>query len=108
VFPSWRAPVPESLKSLMMKVTTMRGVDLVDVDRLLVRSTSRLADPERLKASQSLKDDPDARFFVEQNPDFEQFYMLVWVPLDLGNLARGAVRALWRHVLGGGPRAEAS
>ncbi len=53
---------------------------------------------------QSLQDDPDARFFVEQNPDFDRFYMLVWAPLDLGDLARGAAQMLRRHVFGDGGR----
>jgi len=104
MYPSRQAPVPESIKALLLKATTMRGYDPVDTDRLLVRSTSRLAQPNRMRESRSLHDDPDARFFVEQNPDFEQFHMLVGVPLDLGNLARGAARALFRHVRGAGAR----
>ena len=59
-----------------------------------------------MRGSRSLREDPDARFFVEQNPDFDRFYMLVWVPLDLGSLARGAVQTLRRQVLGGA-RAQA-
>jgi hypothetical protein len=106
IYPSRREPVPESIKSLLLKASTMRGYPPVDPDRLLVHSTSRFAHPDRSRESRSLKDDPDARFFVEQNPDFEQFYMLLWVPLDFGNLARGAGRMPWRQLLGGG-RAKA-
>jgi hypothetical protein len=106
LYPSRHAAMPETIKALVLKATRMRGFEPVDEERLLVSATSRLAQPERLRSSRSLKDDPDARFFVEQNPDFDRFYMLVWVPLDLGNLARGAARTLLRHVLGDGRRAR--
>jgi hypothetical protein len=106
VYPSRHEAMPESIKGLILKATRMRGYEPLDEERLLVPATSRLADPERIRGSRSLRDDPDARFFVAQNPDFERFYMLVWVPLDLGSLARGAVQALGRHVFGGA-RAQA-
>ncbi len=104
LYPSREAAMPESIKALLLKATRMRGYEPVDEERLLVRSTSRLAHPERLRGSRSLQDDPHARFYLEQNPDFDRFYLLVWVPLDLGNLALGAARVLRRHVFGDGGR----
>lgn len=105
VYPSRQRAMPESIKALLLKASRIRGFEPVDEERLLVPSTSRLGSTERLRESRSLQDDPDARFYLEQNPDFERFYMLVWAPVDLGNLARGAARMLVRHLRGDGGRA---
>lgn len=106
VYPSREAAMPDSIKALILKAAQVRGYEIVDEERLLVHATSRVADLERIRGSRSLLDDPDARFYVEQNPDFDRFYMLVWAPLDVSDLARGAARMLRRHVLGDGDRAE--
>jgi hypothetical protein len=99
-YPSRRAPMPEAIKALLLKATRKRGFDPVDEERLLVRATSRIAHPERIRASQSLRDDPDARFYMEQNPRFGEFDMLMWVPIDARNLGHAALRMVWRHCWG--------
>jgi hypothetical protein len=102
VYPSRREPMPESIKALLLKTTRLRGHEPVDEERLLVPAMSRLAESERAREARGLNDDPDARYYVERNPDFDRHYMLMWVPLDVGNLARGAAQTLLRHLLGGG------
>jgi hypothetical protein len=94
--------MPERIRTLLLKATRIRGYEAVDEERLLVPSTSRLAQPERIRGSQSLEDDPDARFYVEQNPQSDRFYMLVWAPLDLENITRGVAQMVRRHVWKGG------
>jgi hypothetical protein len=84
----------------MLKTTEMRGHTCVDEDRLLVPATPRLANPERIRESRKLRADPDARFFMEKNPRFDEFYMLMWVPLDLGNLAVALARTVGRYLFG--------
>ncbi len=103
IYPSRRAETPETIKALMLKATRMRGFPCVDEDKLLVPATSRLAHPEGIRASRSLRDDPDARFYLEQNPRFEDLYMLIWLPLDLGNVTAALVKTLGRHLFGGEP-----
>lgn len=104
VYPSRREGMPESVKALILEAMKVRGLEVVDEERLLVRSTSRLAELERIKESRGLHDDPDARYYVERNPDFENHYMMVWAPLGFSDLARGAANMLREHLLGGGAR----
>ena len=104
VYPSRREGMPESVKALILEATKVRGLEVVDEERLLVRATSRLADLARIQESRGLHDDPDARYYVERNPDFENHYMMVWAPLGFRDLARGAVNMLRQHILGGGAR----
>jgi hypothetical protein len=103
IYPSRHEETPETIKALLLKATRMRGYRSIDEDRMLVPAVSRLAHPERIEASRSLRDDPDARFFMEKNPRFDEFYMLMYVPLDLGNVAAGIAKTLGRHLFGGAP-----
>ena len=104
VYPSRREGMPESVKALILAAMKVRGLEVVDEERLLVRSPSRLAEKERIQESRGLRDDPDARYYVERNPDFENHYMMVWAPLGFRDLARGAANMLRKHLLGGGAR----
>ena len=103
IYPSRNEETPETIKALMLKTLEMRGHACVDEDRLLVPATPRLANPERIRESRNLRADPDAGFFMERTPRFDEFYMLMWVPLDLGNVAAGIAKTLGRHLFGGAP-----
>jgi hypothetical protein len=103
IYPSRRAETPATIQALLLKAVRMRGCSVVDEDKLLVRATSRPAYPDRIRASRSLQDDPDARFYLEQNPRFEDLYMAVWLPLDLRNVTAAVVKTLGRHLFGGEP-----
>jgi hypothetical protein len=100
VYPSRHEEMPASVRELILKAVEVRGLELTDEARLLVRSTSSLAAPERVKESSNLNSDPDARFYLDRNPDFENHYQMVWAPLCFGDLAGGAARMLWRHARG--------
>jgi hypothetical protein len=97
VYPSRHEEMPASVRELIMKAVEVRGLEMTDAERLLVRSTSSLAAPERVRESSGLKADPDARYYLERNPDFENNYLMVWAPLGFSDLAGGAARMLWRH-----------
>jgi hypothetical protein len=103
IYPHRDVEMPASIKELIVKATRKRGVEVVDEDRLLVRATSRLAHPERIEESRSLQEDPNGRFFMERNPRYGEFYMLMYVPLDLRNVAAGIAKTLGRHLFGGAP-----
>jgi hypothetical protein len=107
VYPSRQAAMPEEIKALVLKAAEVRGYEVVDAERLLVHATSQVAEIERIQGSRALQHDPDARFYLQKNPDFDRFYMLVWAPLDLADLARGAAQMIRRHVFGDGDRAAA-
>lgn len=100
VYPSRHEEMPGSVRELILKAVKVRGLELVDDERLLVRATSRLAEPERVRESRGLHGDPDARYYIERNPDFENHYLMVWAPLGFRDLARGAAGVLWRHARG--------
>jgi len=102
LYPSRHAPTPPAIKALLLAATRMRGFEPVDEDKLLVRAVSRIAHPERLLQSRSLADDPDVRFYLDRNPHLGELSMLMYVPCDLGNIGRGLIRMLRRHLLGDG------
>jgi hypothetical protein len=105
VYPSREDGMPDSVKALILKAMKVRGLEVVDEERLLVRAASRLAQPERIRESRGLSADPDARYFMERNPDYEEHYMMVWAPLGFRDLARGAANMLRKHLVGDGARA---
>jgi hypothetical protein len=93
VFPSPHAPTPAPIDTLMRETARLRGLTFVDDTRWLVRSLGAPRHPDRLKRSRRLQDDPYARFYLDQNPGFDDgTAMLMWVPLDLGSLCGGVVR----------------
>lgn len=106
IYPSRHAPVPEAARALVRKTARLRGLDFVDEERWLVRGMGAPRHPERLRDARTLKDDPDARFFLTENPRFDDgVAMLVWIPLDLKNLG-GALARHFARLLAGADRGE--
>jgi hypothetical protein len=94
-YPSRHVPTPAAIDALVRETARLRGLTFVDEARWLVRGLGEPRQPERLKHSQSLRDDPHARFYMDRNPRFEEgIGMLIWFPLDVENLFRALVRRL--------------
>lgn len=92
-YPSRRTPVPPAVHQLVRSALDRRGLALEDDQHLLVRGLGAPAQPARLLAAASLRDDPDARFYLDRNPRFsEGVAMLLWVPLTLQNLLGALAR----------------
>jgi hypothetical protein len=97
VFPSSRAPTPAPIDALVREVARLRGLTLVDRSSWLVHGLGTHRRPEKLRRAQSLAGDPDARFYLEKNPHFEDgTSMLVWIPLDAADIGGALVRSLLR------------
>ena len=94
------APPPE-LAAAVKAVCDARGLEPVEGDLWRVRSFVRPDHPERLRRSAQLRRCPDARFFDARNPDWADperpTALLLWVPLDLQDIAIGLQRTM-QHV----------
>jgi hypothetical protein len=100
MYPSRKAPPPQELEGVLREVIQHRGLTPVGENPWLVRTLMKPRHTERLRASRNLQDDPDVRFFLEQNPNFAEGHgtaLLVWIPLDLANVASGLARAAARQ-----------
>lgn len=96
----WPHPVertPASVGEALSAVVEARGLQPLDGDPWRVRSFVRPDDPARLRRSRRLRRCPAARFFMDRNPgwaDAERATaLLLWVPLDLPDIAVGLRRA---------------
>lgn len=100
VYPSARAPTPARVEMLVREVVRHRGLTPVDADGWLVRGLGAHRRPEKLRGARSLAGDPDVRFYLENNPHFEDgTSMLVWIPLDAADIGRALLRSLARGFL---------
>lgn len=96
MYPTRRAPVPAVVGALMRRTAELRGLTFMDEDRWLVRGAGAPKHPDRLRGSKTLASDPDARFYLDQNPSFaDGTGMLIWIPLDLANLCGAFMRFLF-------------
>ncbi len=94
-YPNRHAPAPASVTALVRAAATRRGLAFEDDERWLVRGLGEVRQPERLRGAASLQGDPDAHFYLDENPRFATgVAMLLWVPLDLANLCGALVRLL--------------
>lgn len=94
-YPNRHAPAPAPVTALVREAATRRGLAFEDDERWLVRGLGEVRQPERLRGAASLQGDPDARFYLDANPRFAAgVAMLLWVPLDLGNLFGALARLL--------------
>ena len=92
-YPARGAAVPPGAARAMRDAARARGLTFVDEERLLVRGLGAPRYPERLRGAATLRDDPDARFYLDRNPAFDEGVgMLIWVPLTLGNLLGALAR----------------
>ena len=99
MYPTRRAPVPAAIGALMRRTAELRGLAFVDEDRWLVRGSGAPKHPDRLRGSKTLARDPDAHFYLDQNPGFgDGTGMLIWIPLDIVNLSGAFLRYLFRDL----------
>lgn len=101
LYPSRHHPTPPAIEALVREVSRQRGLEPTPPGPWLVRSFVRPRQQERLKASDRLRDNPDAHFFLSLNPRYaegEGTALLVWIPLDLANVFAALGRAAWRFV----------
>lgn len=95
-YPTRRGPVPADVEAVAREAARARGLTFVDAERWLVRGLGAPLEPERLRRARTLQDDPDARFYLEQNPGFDEgTALLLWVPLTLGNICGALVRRVF-------------
>jgi hypothetical protein len=101
-YPARGQEAPPGLEALMRKVIARRGLASVDGGCWRVRSAAVPRSAERVATSASLRDDPDVRFYLESNPRFheERSALLVWAPLDVGNVASSLARLATRALVG--------
>jgi hypothetical protein len=92
-WPARGRTTPPSVAALVRAAATRRGLVFADEATWLVRGLGAVRDPDRLRASASLRDDPDAQFYLARNPDFAAgTAMVIWVPLDLRNILGALAR----------------
>lgn len=100
VYPSPRAPTPAHVEALVHEVVRRRGLTLVDGSSWLVHGMGIHRRPAKLRSSRSLAGDPDARFYHETNPHFEDgTSLLVWIPLDAADIGGALARSLARRLV---------
>jgi hypothetical protein len=92
LYPSRSNPIPASVEALVRGLSARWKYAAVNEGSWIVRSVATPCDPSRLSR---LESDPNARFYTEVNPRFaEGESLLVWIPLDMANIAGGLFRAL--------------
>lgn len=98
-YPSVHEPTPDAVVDAMEEVRRQRRLERVGESPWVVRSGRPLG-AQRLAADGTITDDQHAAFFREMSPRWlEGDALLVWIPLDLANIASGVARALigrWR------------
>ncbi len=103
VYPNRHGATPEHIEEVIRAMGKARGMVTVEGDPWRHKSLGRPKAAEALKEAASLRDDPDAAFYVQRNPgyaDADATALLVYMPLDLADIARGFARAA-REKLGG-------
>jgi hypothetical protein len=92
VYPRRGVETPAIVEAWMHAAATARGLDHVRPGIIALSVHAR--EPSKLARSSQL-DGPDARFYVERNPNWTRGEaMLVWVPLGLANVLASLPRAL--------------
>lgn len=91
-FPTRRGPTPPHVAELLSAVIERLGLARVGEHPFVVSYPDPAVhrDPERLASSETLRNDPDVRFYLEQNPHFVDGHILcVLAPLgwrDIGGV----------------------
>ncbi|MHA7653161.1 hypothetical protein ACX9NE_21405 [Mycobacterium sp. ML4] len=92
IYPSCGCGTPAELEPLMRVVSARRRYIPVSDNPWIVRSAAVPLDALRLGR---IAGDQDVRFFLERNAGFAQGEaLLVWIPADAANIARGVFRLL--------------
>jgi hypothetical protein len=93
-YPSRNCETPASIPALVELVRQQRGLEQVTEGGWVVRS-GRPIGAQRLRANDALSADPDVAFFERLSPRWlDGEALLVWIPLDVDNIATGIVRAV--------------
>lgn len=100
----WPAPgeaPPPHVEEGVRAASAARGLDALADDPWRVRTFVRPEDPERIRRSRSLRDQPTLRFYEARNPGWadpqDATGLLVWIPLDLPNIAGASLRMARRR-----------
>jgi hypothetical protein len=97
-------PAPELDRKVraIMRVRGLQripGVELVDDDPWLLRTRTKLRDPERMRRSRRLQGEPEVKFYQTRNPGWQDAEgataLLVWIPGTFRNM----VGVLWRMLV---------
>jgi hypothetical protein len=92
IYPSRKHRTPAHVDALVRALGARRKYAPIGENPWVVQAVGVPHDPSRLRR---LEHDPDVRFYTELNPRFvEGESLVVWVPGDLTDIARGFVRAL--------------
>jgi hypothetical protein len=99
-YPHPTRPTPADVEAAVQSVARLRGLRPVGADPWVVSFPPRLKTVEALKGARSLQaGNRHADFFARRVPGWERGEsLLVWIPLDLADMAG----ALWRALLGRG------
>lgn len=94
IYPVPNRRTPPEVEALLGSVARKHGSTPLRDRPWLVPNKVRVKSPARLRQSASLRGDPHARYFVELNPRYaeDELALLVWVPLDVGNIARSLAK----------------
>ncbi len=99
-YPNRRMPTPPGVDALMRAAARARGIALDRGGSWVVRTRGTPRDGRNFDVSASLRTNRDAQHYRLLNPGFaENHSLLVWVPLDVANVA-GALLVLTRRALG--------
>jgi hypothetical protein len=93
IYPSRKRATPAEVEALMLAHAARRPQYVpVGEDHWVVRSAATPCNASRLR---KLERDPDVRFYLQRNPRFaDGEALLVWLPLDVANVAGGLCRLL--------------
>ncbi|OSC40070.1 hypothetical protein [Mycobacterium decipiens] len=96
IYPSHKFATPADIDALARAASAQRRYVPVGEDPWIVRSNAIPYDASQLRL---LDHDPDARFFAKLTPAYaEGEALLIWLPLDLANIAGGFVGLLRRRL----------
>ncbi len=97
IYPNRNHQTPADVEALARAACAQRKYVPVGTNPWVVRSAAVPRDASRLR---SLEHDPDVRFYNELAPGYaEGTSLVVWLPLDVANIAGGFVRLMYRRMM---------
>lgn len=90
IWPNYRQPLPPDIKALMVELSTTFGYNVAQPDNpLVVQLGSSTRETEEEQRYWRTCDKPEARFFVQNNPNYSAGYgLLTLAPINAGTLLR--------------------